>query len=57
MIGTLALVLAGVALDIALAAGLPSHELAVAALAQTLILIGANVGLGGSLGAILGDGV
>jgi hypothetical protein len=57
VIGTLALVLTGVALDVALAAGLPSHELAVAALAQTLILIGANVGLGGSLGAILGDGI
>ncbi len=53
--GTLALVSAGIILDIALAAGLPSHEIAVAALAQTLILTGANVFLGGCLGAILGD--
>src|SRR4029079_1246981 len=40
--GTFALVAAGIALDMALAVGIASHELAVAALAQTLILIGAN---------------
>ena len=50
-----ALIACGIALDIALAVGLPSNELAVAALAQTLILIGGNFGLAGSLAAIMND--
>ena len=49
------LVLCGAAIDLALAFGLPSNELAVAALAQTLILIGGNFGLGGSLAAIMNE--
>jgi hypothetical protein len=46
---------AGIAIDVALALGLPSNELAMAALAQTLILIGGNFGLGGSLAAIMNE--
>ncbi len=50
-----ALIGAGLALDVALAASLLPNELAVAALAQTLILIGGNFGLAGSLAAIMND--
>jgi glycosyltransferase involved in cell wall biosynthesis len=52
---SVALVAVGVAIDLALAFGLPSNALAVAALAQTLILIGGNFGLGGSLAAIMNE--
>ncbi len=43
----------GIAIDIALVLWSPSHELSIAALAQTLILTGANIGLCGSLAAIM----
>lgn len=46
---------AGLALDVALAASLLPNALAFAALAQTLILIGGNFGLAGSLAAIMND--
>lgn len=46
---------AGLALDVALAFSTLPNALAVAALAQTLILIGGNFGLAGSLAAIMND--
>jgi hypothetical protein len=51
--GSALLIGAGLSLDVALAFGLASPQLAVAALAQTLILLGGNIGLAGSLAAIV----
>jgi hypothetical protein len=51
----LVLLLLGGGLDVMLLAGLAGNELAVAAMAQTLILIGGNVLFGGSLAAIVNE--
>jgi hypothetical protein len=56
ILGAAALIVAGLALDVALAFGAAGgHQLAVAALAQTLILLGGNIGLCGSLAAIMNE--
>jgi hypothetical protein len=51
----LVLLLLGGGLDVMLLAGLAGNELAVAAMAQTLLLIGGNVLFGGSLAAIVNE--
>jgi glycosyltransferase involved in cell wall biosynthesis len=53
--GGASLVVAGLGFDLAMLAGLAPNHLAMAALAQTLILLGANVALCGSLAAIMND--
>lgn len=53
VVGSALLIGAGLAIDACLVPWAPSHELSIAALAQTLILTGANIGLCGSLAAIL----
>jgi glycosyltransferase involved in cell wall biosynthesis len=52
---SVALVGVGVAIDVALVFDSLSNELAIAALAQTLVLIGGNFGLSGSLAAIMNE--
>lgn len=53
IIGSATLIALGLALNVSLVFGVTSPQLAVAALAQTLILLGGNVGLAGSLAAIM----
>jgi hypothetical protein len=53
VIGSATLIALGLALNVSLVFGLTSPQLAVAALAQTLILLGGNIGLAGSLAAIM----